>query len=90
LKNIGVVAMIKGEFSYKIINARKLLKESKDNVIRVPLPFDKEPEIGPIRVGDMLFGCVSPNVLKPVEGNECEYRVTSHTRQIHNIIARQD
>ena len=90
LKNIGVVAMIKGEFKYKIIDAQKLLGKSKDNIIRVPLPFDKEPEIGPIRVGDMLFGCVSANVLKPVEGNECEHRVTSHTGQIHNIIARHD
>ena len=90
LKNIGVVAMIKGEFKYKIIDAQKLLGKSKDNIIRVPLPFDKEPEIGPIRVGDMLFGCVSANVLKPVEGNECEHRVTSHTGQIHSIIARHD
>ena len=90
LKNIGVVAMIKGEFRYKIIDAKKLLQESKDNVIRVPLPFGKEPEIGPIRVGDMLFGCVSANVLKPVEGNECEHREASHTGKLHNIIARHD
>ena len=90
LKNIGVVAMIKGEFKYSVIDARKLLQESKDHIIRVPLPFNKDPEIGPIRVGDMLFGCVSANVLKPVEGNECEHRVASHTGQIHNIIARHD
>jgi hypothetical protein len=90
LKNIGVVAMIKGEFKYKIIDARKLLEKSKDHIIRVPLPFDKEPEIGPIRVGDMLYGCVSANVLNPTEGTECEHRETSHTGHIHNIIARHD
>ena len=90
LKNIGVVAMIKGEFKYKIIDARKLLDESKDNIIRVPLHFENDTEIGPIRVGDMLFGCVSANVLNPTEGTECEHRVTSHTGQIHNIIARHD
>jgi len=88
LKNIGVVAMIKGEFKYSVIDARKLLQESKDHIIRVPLPFNKDPEIGPIRVGDMLFGCVSANVLNPTEGTECEHRETSHTGQIHNIIAR--
>jgi hypothetical protein len=88
LKNIGVVAMIKGEFKYRVIDARKLLQESKDHIIRVPLPFNKDPEIGPIRVGDMLFGCVSANVLNPTEGTECEHRETSHTGQIHNIIAR--
>ena len=88
LKNIGVVAMIKGEFKYRVIDARKLLQESKDHIIRVPLPFDKDPETGPIRVGDMLFGCVSANVLNPTEGTECEHRETSHTGHLHNIIAR--
>jgi len=88
LKNIGVVAMIKGEFKYSVIDARKLLQESKDHIIRVPLPFNKDPEIGPIRVGDMLFGCVSANVLNPTEGTECEHRETSHTGHLHNIIAR--
>jgi len=90
LKNIGVVAMIKGEFKYKIIDAQKLLKQSKDNIIRVPLQFDKTPEIGPVRVGDYFFACVSANVLKPVEGNECEHREASHIGKIFNLIARHD
>jgi hypothetical protein len=90
LKNIGVVAMIKGEFQYKIIDGRKMLAESKDKIIRVPLQFDKEPEIGPIEKGDYFFACVSANALKPVEGNECEHRLTSHTGEIHNLIARHD
>jgi hypothetical protein len=90
LKNIGVVAMIKGEFRYKIIDARKMLKESKDNIIRVPLLFNKTPEIGPIRIGDYFFACVSANVLKPVEGNECEHRFADHEGNIFNLIARHD
>ena len=90
LKNIGVVAMIKGEFRYKIIDAQTLLKESKDNIIRVPLHFDNTPEIGPIRVGDYFFACVSANVLKPVEGNECEHRFADHEGKIFNLIARHD
>ena len=90
LKNIGVVAMIKGEFKYKIIDAQKLLKQSKDNIIRVPLQFDKTPEIGPVRVGDYFFASVSANVLKPVEGNECEHREASHIGKIFNLIARHD
>ena len=90
LKNIGVVAMIKGELRYKVIDARKLLQESNDKIIRVPLRFNNESEIGPFRVGDMLFGCVSANVLNPTEGTECEHRETSHTGQIHNIIARHN
>lgn len=90
LKNIGVVAMIKGELRYKVIDAKKLLQESNDKIIKVPLRFDNESELGPIRVGDMLFACVSANVLNPTEGTECEHRETSHTGQIHNIIARHD
>ena len=88
LKDIKAVAMIKGEFKSKIINARKLLEKSKDNIIKVPLLFDKEPEIGAIQKGDYFFACVSANVLKPVEGTECEHRVTSHTGPIHNLVAR--
>jgi len=90
LKDIKVVAMIKGEFKSKIIDARKMLEKSKDNIIKVPLLFDKTPEIGPIRMGDLFFACVSANVLKPVEGTECEHRVTQHTGHIHNIVARHD
>ena len=90
LKDIKAVAMIKGEFRSKIIDARKLLEKSKDNIIKVPLLFDKTPEIGSIKKGDLFFACVSANVLKPVEGTECEHRVTSHTGPIHNLVARHD
>lgn len=38
------------------------------------IPFDKESEIGRIRLGDVLFGSVCANVLKPVEGDESEQR----------------
>ena len=67
-----------------------MLEKSKDNIIKVPLPFDKITEIGTIRVGDMLFACVSSNVIKPVEGNECEHRETSHTGRIHNLVEKHD
>ncbi len=90
LKDIKAVAMIKGEFKSKIIDARKMLDKSKDNIIKVPLLFDKEPEIGPIKKGDLFFACVSANVLQPVEGTECEHRETSHTGPIHNLVARHD
>jgi hypothetical protein len=90
LKDIKAVAMIKGEFKSKIIDARKLLKKSKDNIIKVPLLFDKKPEIGSIQKGDLFFACVSANVLKPVEGTECERREISHTGPVHNLVARHD
>jgi len=74
----------------QVIDARKLLEKSKDKIIKVPLDFDKTPKIGPIMVGDYFFACVSANVLKPVEGNECEHRIASHTGHIYNIVARHD
>ncbi|MGI8720241.1 MAG: hypothetical protein ACR2KF_06920 [Nitrososphaeraceae archaeon] len=87
-KDIKVVAMIKGEFETKIIDAQKLLKEFKDNTIIVPMVFDRNPEIGAIQQGDQFFACVSANELNPPEGTECEHRKTSHTGHIHNLVAR--
>jgi hypothetical protein len=87
-KDIKVVAMIKGEFQSKIIDSQKMLKQSDDNTLIVPLVFDKIPEIGAIQEGDMFFACVSANELNPPEGTECEHRKTSHTGHIHNLVAR--
>ena len=88
VKDLKVVTMIKGELQSKTIDAQKLLKKSNDNTIIVPFLYDKIPEIGPIRVGDLFFACVSANELNPPEGTECEHRVTQHTFHIHNIVAR--
>ena len=87
-KEIKVVTMIKGEFETKTIDAQKLLKESRDNTIIVPIVFDRTPEIGAIQQGDMFFACVSASELNPPEGTECEHRKTSHTGHIHNLVAR--
>ncbi|HSA74217.1 MAG TPA: hypothetical protein VLD84_09715 [Nitrososphaeraceae archaeon] len=87
-KEIKVVTMIKGEFQSKTIDAQKLLKQSKDNTIIVPFVYDKQPEIGPIQVGDLFFACVSADELNPPEGTECEHRVTIHTGHMHNLVAR--
>jgi hypothetical protein len=88
VKDLKVVTMIKGEFNSKTIDAQKLLKESDDNTIIIPVLFDKIPEIGPIQKGDLFFACVSANELNPPEGTECEHRITSHTAHIHNLVAR--
>lgn len=87
-KDLKVVAMIKGEFQSKTIDAQKMLKQSDDTTLMVPLVFAKIPEIGTIQEGDMFFACVSANELNPPEGTECEHRQTSHTGHIHNIVAR--
>ena len=88
IKNLKVVTMIRGEFESRTIDAQKLLKQSDHNTIILPLVFDKEPEMGPIQLGDMFFACVSADELNPPEGTECEHRVTVHTGHIHNLVAR--
>jgi hypothetical protein len=87
-KQLKVVTMIKGEFESRIINVQELLKKSNDNTINLPIVYDKVPEIGDIKEGDMFYACVSANELNPPEGTECEHRVTSHTFHVHNIVAR--
>ncbi len=88
VKDLKVVTMIKGELQSKTVDAQKLLKESDDNTIIVPFPFDKTPEIGAIQKGDLMFACVSADELNPPEGTECEHREISHTGHIHNLVAR--
>ena len=88
VKDLKVVTMIEGELKSKTIDAEKLLKKSDHNTLFVPFLFDKNPEIGPIRVGDLFFACVSANELNPPEGTECEHREITHTGHIHNLLAR--
>ena len=88
VKKLTVIAMIKGELQSKTVDAQKMLKNSKDNIIIVPFRYDKAPEIGRIKVGDYFFACVSAEELNPPEGTECEHRLTDHTFHRHNIIVR--
>ena len=88
VKDLKVVTMIEGELKSKTIDAEKLLKKSDHNTLFVPFLFDKNPEIGSIRVGDLFFACVSANELNPPEGTECEHREITHTGHIHNLLAR--
>ena len=67
---IKVVAMIKGEFQSKIINA----EGANGKTISVMFNFDRNTDIGKIQVGDEFFACVSGDELNPPEGTECEKR----------------
>jgi uncharacterized protein YpmB len=68
--NIKVVAMVRGEFQSKIINA----KEANGKTISAIFTFDRNTDIGKIQEGDQFFACVSANELNPPEGTECEKR----------------
>lgn len=78
--------MIKGKFQSKIIVAKKILQQSNDNTLMVPLVFKKIPQIGSIQENDMFFAWVSADELYLPEGTECAHRKTSDTDNIHNLV----
>ena len=67
---IKVVAMIKGEFQSKVIDA----EGANGKTISVMFTFDRNTDIGKIQEGDEYFTCVSANELNRPEGTECEKR----------------
>jgi len=67
---IKVVAMVKGEFQSKVIDA----EGANGKTISVMFTFDRNTDIGKIQEGDQYFTCVSANELNPPEGTECEKR----------------
>ena len=88
VQNIKVVAMDKGEFKFKEINAAELLKNSKGDTVKFSFNFDRDTEIGQIQEGDLYFACVSANELNPPEGTECEHKVTKTIGRVNNLHAR--
>lgn len=67
--NLKVVAMVKGEFQSKVINA----EDANGKTISIMFTFDRNTDIGKIQEGDLYFACVSANELNPPEGTECEF-----------------
>jgi hypothetical protein len=88
VQNIKVVAMDKGEFKTKSVNAAELLKKSKGDIIKFGFNFERQSEIGQIQKGDMYFACVSANELNPPEGTECEHKLTKKIGRENNLYAR--
>lgn len=77
---IKVVAMIKGEFQSKIINAdpaqSKLINAEGQmgKRISVIFTFNRNTDIGKIQLGDQFFACISADELNPPSGTACEKR----------------
>jgi hypothetical protein len=87
VKNIRVVAMDKGEFQSKEINAADLLKNSNGETVKFSFNFDRKTEIGQIEKEDLYFACVIANKLNPPEGTECEHKSTKKIGRINNLYA---
>lgn len=63
INDMYVVAMIKGEYQIKKIDApNEIEKGNQKNTnerLSIPFTFDRKTELGPIEPGDMFFGCVT-------------------------------
>src|SRR5918995_1258945 len=62
INDMYVVAMIKGEYQIKKIDAQNEIekgdKKSSGERLSIPFTFDRKTELGPIEQGDMFFGCL--------------------------------
>ena len=74
-----VVAMIKGEYQIKKIDAQNEIKKEGDKKstserLSIPFTFDRTTEVGLIEPGDMFFGCVTSDEF-PDQNSDCEKRI---------------
>lgn len=81
---LKVVAMVKGEFKSKVINA----ESANGKTVSHTFSFDRNTGIGPIQVGDLYFACVAGDELNPPEGNECEFHKVKTLSGTNSIKAR--
>ena len=81
---LKVVAMVRGEFKSKVINA----EDANGKTISHTFTFDRNTGIGPIQVGDLYFACVAGDELNPPEGNECEFHKVKTLTGTNSIKAR--
>jgi hypothetical protein len=81
---LKVVAIVKGEFKSKVINA----ENANGKTVSHTFSFDRNTGIGPIKVGDLYFACVAGDELNPPEGNECEFHKVKTLAGTNSIKAR--
>jgi hypothetical protein len=78
INDMYVVAMIKGEYQIKKIDAQNEIKKgdkkSNSERLSIPFTFNRNAEVGPIERGDMFFGCVTSDEF-PDQNSDCEKRI---------------
>jgi hypothetical protein len=81
---LKVVAMVKGEFKSKVINA----ENANGKTVSHTFSFDRNTDIGKIQKGDIYFACVAGDELNPPEGNECEFKKIKSITGTNTLAAR--
>ena len=92
INDMYLVAMIKGEYQIKKINAQnEIEKGEKSNSERLSIPFtfNRDTEVGLIEPGDMFFGCVTSDEF-PDQNSDCEKRIITDLSKAGQVCARLD
>ena len=91
---INVVAMVRGEYEVKTINAKeeleKLDDKSGNDILDIPFIFNRNTELGQVQIGDMFFICVTGEELAPPEHSHCEKRLVKSFDNGNQVFARKD
>ena len=93
INDMYVVAMIKGEYQIKKIDAQNEIekgdKKSTSERLSIPFTFDRTTEVGLIESGDMFFGCVTSDEF-PDQNSDCEKRIITDLSKQGQLCARKD
>ena len=93
INDMYVVAMIKGEYQIKKIDAQNEIgkgdKKSISERLSIPFTFDRNTEVGLIEPGDMFFGCVTSDEF-PDQNSDCEKRILTDLSKTGQVCARID
>jgi hypothetical protein len=93
INDMYVVAMIKGEYQIKKIDAQQEIekgdKKSSNERLSIPFTFDRKTELGLIEPGDMFFGCVTSDEF-PDQNSDCEKRIITDLSKPGQVCARKD
>ena len=78
IKDMFVVAMIKGEYQIKQIDVQNEIakgdKQSNSSTLSIPFIFSRDTEVGQIERGDMFIACVTSDEF-PGKNSDCEKRI---------------
>ncbi len=93
LNDMYLVAMIKGEYQVKKIDAQNEIKkgdkQSTSKRLSIPFIFNRDTEVGLIEPGDMFFGCVTSDEF-PDQNSDCEKRIITDLSKAGQVCARLD
>jgi len=93
INDMYLVAMIKGEYQIKKIDAQNEIekgdKQSSSERLSIPFTFNRDTEVGLIEPGDMFFGCVTSDEF-PDQNSDCEKRIITDLSKAGQVCARLD